>query len=50
MLGLIGGVVLSPASIVNETADRVTDPALGTEQERVRSLEAVGGGDAWWRD
>jgi hypothetical protein len=50
MLGLIGGVVLTPASIVNQTEDRVTDPALGTEQERIRSLEAAGEGEAWWRD
>lgn len=48
MLGLIGGIVLVPQSIVNNTDERVTDPALSERQLRAREAAAVG--DGWWRD
>jgi hypothetical protein len=50
MLGLIGGVVLPAASIVEKADTRVTDVALGAELQRVRSSNPPADKNAWWRD
>jgi hypothetical protein len=51
MLGLIGGVVLPVASIVEKTDTRVTDAAVGAELDRVRAAKTnAADANAWWRD
>ena len=50
MLGLVGGVVLPVFSIVDDTDVRVTDAALGTQLERVRSRTPAEPGESWWQD
>lgn len=49
MLGLIGGIVLVPESIVSDTDRRVTDPALAARHAQVRE-SAPADGKGWWRD